>query len=154
MSKKSSGRRPASAPRRPLEALLADPAGQPLQRALQLQALDQQLRPQLPAALAGHCRLANLRDGQLVFLVDAPVWHARLRLAEADILAAARSFGLQVTRVLVRTMPASTQTDRPDSPPVSAATLDHVREALALLRDESPSRKPPTSPPASGPGAS
>jgi hypothetical protein len=37
----------------------------------------------LPAALAGQCRLANVDRENLVFLVNAPVWKAKLRL-EAD----------------------------------------------------------------------
>ena len=55
-------------------------AGSPLRRALWLDAVDLKLRGCLPHPLAAHARLANVDRGRLVFLVDAPVWHARLRL--------------------------------------------------------------------------
>ncbi|WP_187128078.1 DUF721 domain-containing protein [Xanthomonas massiliensis] len=140
MSKTKTSDRAPSVPRQALEALMADKAGHPLHRALQLQALDRQLRPHLPPALARHCRLANVRDGQLVFLVDSPVWHAKLRLAEAGILDAARSLGLKAARVTARTAPAELhspmQAGTQGGQPVSAATLEHVRRTLASLQDE------------------
>ena len=72
-------------PRPALEALMADPAGDPLRRALWLDALDRRLRPCLPPAIAAHARLANLTGTTLVFVVDSPAWHARVRLAEGEI---------------------------------------------------------------------
>ena len=62
-----------------LEALLSGSSADPVRRALGLDALDRQLRPLLPQALAPHVRLANVAGGRLVMLVDSPVWHAGLR---------------------------------------------------------------------------
>ena len=115
----------------------------PLRRALWLEALDQQLRPHLPPSLERHCRLANVNDGQLVFLVDSPVWHARVRLASAQLLDAARSIGLKATRVTVKTAsgpldPAASVALRTHShrqKPVSEATHKGLRDALAALQD-------------------
>lgn len=120
-------------------------SGDPLRRALWLDALDRQLRPYLPSSLAGRCRLANVKDEQLVFLVDSPVWHAKLRLAEQQLIDAARSIGLTVTRVTVKTATAAlrspTQQDQRRSQPISEATQKGLRDALASLQDVAPTKK-------------
>lgn len=148
MSKSRSSARGPSLPQQAIEAALSEKAGNPLRRALWLDALDRQLRPHLPPSLAAHCRLANVKDEQLVFLVDSPVWHAKLRLAEQQLIDAARSVGLKVTRVTPKTATASLHSPMPKNPgqskPVSAATHKGLREALASLQDieSSPRRRP------------
>lgn len=124
-----------SAPRAALDALLAGAGADPIRRALWLDALDQRLRPLLPPALAAHARLANVDGARLVFLVDAPVWHARLRLASAQLVDAARSLGLEVGEVAVK---VTTAPLRPEIPaqaaaplPMSAAARDALQAALA-----------------------
>ncbi|MFA1720850.1 DciA family protein [Xanthomonas campestris] len=140
MSKPKSNARSTSVPQQAVEALLGEKAGDPLRRALWLDALDRQLRPLLPPHLATRCRLANVRGEQLVFLVDSPVWHAKVRLAETQLLDAARSIGLKVTAVTVKTAsaplhsPTQQHRDRPHTP-VSEATRNGLRDALASLRD-------------------
>lgn len=119
---------------------MADKSGNPLRRALWLDALDRQLRPQLPPPLRSRCRLANVDGEHLVFLVESPVWHAKLRLAEAQLLDAARSIGLKATKVTVKTAsPTPTRSpalDNRNGPhAVSAATHKGLRDALACLRD-------------------
>lgn len=129
--------KPPAGPRAALDALFAGSAGDPLRRALWLDAVDQLLRPCLPPSLAAHARLANVRGDKLVYLVDAPVWHAKLRLAAPGLLDAARSIGLDVAVLSVKTtlqplrpmLPAA----RP-APPMSAATQSGLATALALLR--------------------
>lgn len=86
-----------------LDALLSGQAGDPVRRALWLDALDRRLQPLLPPGLAAHARLANVDGQRLVYLVDSPVWHARLRLASAGLIDAARSVGLEVSDLVVRT---------------------------------------------------
>ena len=126
-------------PRAALDALLADDAGNPLRRALWLDALDQLFRPHLPPGMAAHARLANVRGDRLVFVVDAPVWHARLRLATPMLVDAARSVGLDVAGLSVRT---TLQPLRPQPPaartavPMSAASQSGLAAALALLRSD------------------
>jgi hypothetical protein len=145
---KSSGPKPSNnkspratsntGPRAPLEALLADSAFDPLRRALWLDALDQRLRPSLPPSLAAHARLANLDGGRLVYVVDAPVWRAKLRLVSPELLDAARSLGLGVTELVVKT---TTHTDHPGTradlkaKPMSAAAKEALQAALASLKD-------------------
>lgn len=144
MSKPKSSTRSPSSFKPAIEAAMAEKAGDPLRRALWLDALDRQLRPHLPSHLASRCRLANVKDEQLVFLVDSPVWHARLRLAEHQLIDAARSIGLKVTRVTIKTATPSprspTQQDQ-RSQPISAATQKGLRDALASLQDVAPTKK-------------
>jgi hypothetical protein len=131
-------RSPSSAPRPALEALLAGASGDPLRRALMLDALDLRLRPCLSPPLAAHARLANISGHKLVFLVDSPVWHARLRLAEPELLHAARSLGLDVSTLVVRTASAPLQAPGPAERPVvpmSKAASDALQAALDSLRE-------------------
>lgn len=129
-----------SAPQPALEALLAGPAGDPLRRALWLDALDQRLRPCLPPELAAHVRLANVETGgKLVLLVDAPIWAAKLRLATAEVLDAARSVGLDATGLVVKTTtnPLINKPSRVEKTvkPMSTASRDALRAALDSLQD-------------------
>ena len=143
--------RTAAVPRPAAEAALADETGATLRRALWLDALDQQLRPLLPPGLAGHCRLANVSGGQLVFVTDSPVWRARVRLAEAELLDAARSVGLNPTAVICKTTtgplhpPVAAKTT---APLVSATARQAVGDALASLRESDPSDSPDSGTPA------
>lgn len=137
-------RRP-SAPQAALEALLAEPAGDPIRRALWLDGLDRQLRPLLSPALAPHVRLANIERGRLVFVVDAPVWRARLRLAAPEILDAAQSLGLEATELVVKTTlsPPAGSTPPPQAKaktrPMSKTARDALQAALASLQQPDPS---------------
>ncbi|HET6395872.1 MAG TPA: DUF721 domain-containing protein [Pseudoxanthomonas sp.] len=132
--------RRAALPLPAAEAALADETGAPLRRALWLDALDQRLRPLLPPGLAPHCRLANVSGEQLVFVTDSPVWRARLRLAEAELLDAARSVGLNPTAVIVKTTtaPLRPQVAVAPAPSVSAVARQAVSDALASLRESPP----------------
>ena len=123
-----------------LQALLAEVAGDTLRRAQWLDTVDQLLRPHLPPGLAAHARLANVRGDKLVYVVDAPVWHARLRLATPMLVDAARSVGLDVAGLSVKT---TLQPLRPLPPAartaisnVSAAGQSQLEAALALLRSD------------------
>lgn len=140
-SKPRSPRGHPSTPRAALDALLAEPAGGPVRRALWLDELDQRFRPFLPPSLAAHARLANYERGRLVFVVDAPVWRAKLRLAAPELLDAARSLGLDAAELIVKTTTpatASPQSDR-KAKPISAAALQSLQAALASLNDPDPS---------------
>lgn len=129
-------RRP-SAPTAALDALLAEPAGNPIRRALWLDDMDRRLRPLLPNPLAAHARLANYEHGRLVFMVDAPVWRAKLRLLAPELLVAARSVGLAATELVVKT--SLVPWDRPLPAPrktvtMSAAAEKALKAALASLK--------------------
>lgn len=127
-------------PQDALDVLMAAPAGNTLRRALWLDSVDRRLRPHLPPSLAAHARLANLERGRLVFVVDAPVWHAKLRLAAPQLLDAARSLGLDVAEVVVKTTPPVAppgQTTR-KAIPMSAAAQKDLQAALASLKNPDP----------------
>ena len=134
-------RRPSS-PQAALDALLAEPAGDPIRRAFWLDELDRQFRPFLPSSLAAHARLANFEKGRLVFVVDAPVWRSRLRLAAPELLDVARSLGLAAVELVVKTtlapVPEPVQAIR-KTRPISAVAQQALQAALASLKEPDPS---------------
>jgi hypothetical protein len=90
----------------------------------------------LPPSLAAHARVANVDGAKLVFLVDSPVWRARLRLAVPALLTSARSIGLEITEVVIKTAtaplhPAPVATKA--AVPMSAAAREALQAALASL---------------------
>ncbi|MBF6025887.1 DUF721 domain-containing protein [Lysobacter niastensis] len=137
-SKPRSNRPRPSTPQAALDALLAEPSGGPIRRALWLDELDRRLHPHLPHPLAAHARLANFDNGRLVFVVDTPVWRAKLRLAAPELLNVARSIGLDATELVVKTasapLAASAQPIR-KATPMSAAAQQALQAALASLKD-------------------
>ena len=139
-----SGPKAPKGPRGALDALLTGPSADPVRRALWLDALDQRLRPHLPPSLVAHARLGNVNGAELVFIVDSPIWRARLRLAAPELLEAARRVGLAVSHVTVKTatrpLDAPSPTARPPIP-MSTGARDALRAALASLED--PDAKPP-----------
>jgi len=140
-----SGPKAPKGPRGALDALLTGPSADPMRRALWLDALDQRLRPHLPPSLAAHARLGNVNGAELVFIVDSPIWRARLRLAAPELLEAARRVGLAVSHVTVKTATHPLQVEPPSarpSIPMSADAREALQSALASL--EEPDSKLPT----------
>lgn len=120
-----------------LSAALSSDPGHLVERAMQLHALDRQLRQSLPEPLASHVKLGNLRDDRLVFLVDAPVWNARLRLYADILLDAARAAGLRASSITVKV--ATMQPVPPDAAPLSPlspSARETLRAAAAATQDE------------------
>ena len=123
---------------------MSDAATDPVRHALWLDAMEQLLRPCLPPALAPHCKLGNVTGGKLVFIVDSPVWHAKLRLAAPELINLARSVGFAATEVVAKTTTAPFQ--RPPAAglavkPMSEASRNALKAALASL-DDPDSRSP------------
>src|SRR5690606_22366196 len=79
-SKPHGGAAPSPLPRQALEALSGTGLAGLVERARWLAALDPMLRRSLPATLAGQCRLANVDENKLVFLVSSQIGRAKLRL--------------------------------------------------------------------------
>ncbi|MFC4729345.1 DciA family protein [Coralloluteibacterium thermophilus] len=107
-----------------------------IERAQWLDALDRRLRQSLPAPLADHCRLGNVRGDRLVFLVGSAAWSTKLRLHADDILSAARALGLPAGILSVKIV--STQPiDRRPEPclPLSAAARESLKAAAAGVSD-------------------
>jgi len=100
----SAAGRAGSHPKPALDTLLDEDALAPLiRRARWLDTLGRHLHARLPLPLSEHARLGNIEGDTLIYLVDSPIWHARLRLSTAALLDAARGIGLQVTNVRIRT---------------------------------------------------
>jgi len=96
--------RPASIPKPALDTLLGEDRLAPIiRRARWLETLERHLRMHLPAPLNQHARLGNVEGDTLVYLVDSPIWHARLRLSSENVLNAARGIGLEVKTLRIRT---------------------------------------------------
>lgn len=118
----------ANSPRPAQDLLLDGASGDPIRRALWLDTINQRLRPLLPPALAAHVRLGNINRHRLVFLADAPIWHAKLRLAAPVLLEAAQNMGLKVTELGIKT-----RSDHPVPPPpkpASRALSKHAKQTL------------------------
>jgi hypothetical protein len=110
--------------------------GSLVDRVRMLDALDRQLRQSLPEALRQHCRLANVRADRLVFLVDSPVWSAKLRLHADALYGAAAAVGLEVGSLTVKvaTMQPVPRDQAPHTP-LSPAARDALRAAAGAVAD-------------------
>src|SRR5699024_1830378 len=106
--------------------------------AMWLETMDRRLHSLLPPTLAAHARLGNVDGKRLVYLVESPVWHARLRLAGPEILASARSVGLDVTEFVVKTTRPAPRAPRPRAAArtLSAYAQQALRDAVATLSDD------------------
>jgi hypothetical protein len=102
-----------------------------------LDVLDRRLRRLLPDELARETRLADVRDGRVVFLASSPAWASRLRLQQAALVAEARvALGDVVERFAVKVAPLpSVPTEEPGHKPLSAASAEHLRRAAKSLSD-------------------
>jgi hypothetical protein len=90
----------------------------------------------LPSPLREQVRFANLRDGRLVFLAPSSAWASRLRLSQAQILAAAHALGVHANVVTVKVAPLPpTQTEPDRTKPLSTAAANHLKAAAASTSD-------------------
>ncbi len=107
-----------------------------IKRAQWLAALDEQLRRCLPDSLLPHCRLGNVGAGKLVYLVDAPVWSAKLRQHADVLLDAAIAAGLQVGALIVKVVPPLPSEPGLVTPkPLSEVTRDALRKTAESVAD-------------------
>ena len=106
-------------------------------RARALDMLDGKLRHHLPETLARECRLADLRNGRLVFLATSPTWATRLRLHQATLLAEARAAsGDAVERFVVKVAALPPVLPEPQrSKPLSTTAANHLRSAAKTMTD-------------------
>ena len=126
----------ASTPRPALEAAGEAGLGRIIKRAQELAALDERLRRCLPDSLQPHCRLGNVGAGKLVYLVDAPLWSAKLRQHADVLLDAAIAAGLQVGALTVKVVPPLPSVPDLEAPkPLSEATRDALRKTAESVAD-------------------
>jgi hypothetical protein len=127
----------AALPPRALEALEGSGLAGVVARVRWLDALDPVLRQSLPPTLAGHCKLANVDDKYVVFLVSAPVWKAKLRLHADAVLAAAAAAGLKARTLLVKVSAPDPEIPTGYGParPLSEAVRDALRTTALSVSD-------------------
>ena len=102
-----------------------------------LDALDERLRRILPGPVASECRLADCRNGRLVFLTSSSPWATRLRLHEQTLLAEARiAVGERVDRLIVKVaaLPVVPR-DHAIPKPLSSAAGDYLSIAAESIKD-------------------
>ena len=105
-------------------------------KAVKLEALDRALRQTLPLPLREQVRFANWRGNSLVFLASSPAWASRLRMQQAQILAAARAIGANAGSVTVKVAPRPPPDPQPEqSKPLSAAAALHLKAAANSIQD-------------------
>lgn len=106
-------------------------------RARVLDLLDGRLRHHLPETLARECRLADLRNGRLVFIATSSTWATRLRLHQVSLLAEARAVtGGTIEHLAVKVAPLPPATAEPaKAKPLSTAAAKHLRTAAKSIAD-------------------
>lgn len=105
-------------------------------KAAALDALDRALRQTLPLPLRDEVRFANLRGGRLLFLASTPAWATRLRLLQAQILAAARSLDIRAETIGIKVSPLPKIELEPErTRTLSPAAASHLRAAAAATAD-------------------
>jgi hypothetical protein len=105
-------------------------------KAVKLEALDRALRQTLSSPLREQVRFANWRGDSLVFLASSPAWASRLRLQQAQILAAARAIGAHAGSVIVKVAPLPPPDPQPEqSKPLSVAAALHLKAAANSVAD-------------------
>lgn len=106
-------------------------------RARELDLLSQRIVPVLPAPLRDHVRWANLRNDQLLLLVDAPAWATRARMEQRQILSQLRRLGLAAATLATRVMPSAgpAPADAATTRPTATNPARRLRSMAAMLTD-------------------
>lgn len=114
------------------------PLGDVLRRAAGLHRLDRALRERLPADLAGHVHVANVRAARLVVIADSAAWATRLRFHGGNILQELRSpEGTELRRLDIQVRPRGIEPrPRPRAQRPSAAARRHIESVAAHIEDD------------------
>ena len=96
-----------SAAPRVLKDILVSPGLDALRRhARRLLGLEKAVHQKLPSPLPEHCRVANLREGELILQADSPAWAGRLHYLAPMLRERLRQdHGLAIDTITVRTRP-------------------------------------------------
>ena len=98
-----------------------------IDKAQQLEALNQLILPLLPAELKPHCKVANYSHGILTLTVDSAAWGMKLKFSHSELLHRLRTEGqlynLKVIKQLVRPFNAETAPHQPVQPRTTSADL-------------------------------
>ena len=130
------GAGPAVSPPQALQAAASAGLGPLIERARMLDKLDKLLRQNLPTAMAGQCRLANVEKDRLVFLVNAPVWKNKLRLMADVLLDAAAAAGHPARALVVKVVPEfAVSSETVAGKPLSEAVRESLRATAQSVKD-------------------
>lgn len=103
------------------------------------EALLKQLRSLLPQPISEHCIWAIPKKGDLILLVDSPVWASRLRYLSPKLNQQLRQYGLKVRRIQVKVsiMRGDVLQDKTRrANPISAANAKLLSSAAQSVDDE------------------
>ncbi len=121
-----------------VSSLLEAPGSLPvlLQRARELNKLNQALKNALPDPLRDHCEVLNLRGQTLTLAASSPAWATRLRYLTPTVLQQlAQSQSVKVRTIQVRVVPTRTEQRRKPAP--RHARLSRANARLLLQTAES-----------------
>lgn len=88
---------------------------------------------QLPEPLNAHCRVANLRNGNLILYTDSPAWSTKLRYLLPAIKQAFEShFKTELKNLSIEVKPAQqAQAPHQGRTKISQASAEHLRQSAA-----------------------
>lgn len=136
MSTERPSRRPASDGLRDLRH--CKPFTSLARHAREHQQLQDRLCQALPAPLNEQVRLAGVDDARrLVLLAPSPASAARLRMAQTQLLEAARHADMEADNIVVKVVPetAAASAPPPAGAPLSPVVADHLRTAARAQPD-------------------
>jgi len=118
-----------------------------LERARKLSRLERAVLQLLPAELATHCKVLNLKNEILVLAIPSPAWAGRLRFAATDLIRQLKcQYSLEVRQVELKTQPENVEIQPITRSPLTismrsatllaqtAETVNHPPLQEALLR--------------------
>lgn len=96
-------------PLTPLKQLLGQSGGGALRdHARRLLRLEKAVHQLLPQPLPAYCRVANLRNQELILLVDSPAWAGRLRFLTPNLQERLnKQYALNIRSITLRVRPRS-----------------------------------------------
>lgn len=111
-----------------------------IERARKLTRLERAVLQSLPAELAAHCKVANLKNETLVLTTPSPAWAGRLRFVAPDLIKQLKcQFSLEIRSVELIIQPESV----PLQPVVKPALQMSLRSATLLAQTAQTVSYPP-----------
>lgn len=109
-----------------------------LDHSKQIRRLTLLLRQQLPANMAAHCRVANLRNDTLILAADSPAWSSKLRFHADNLLKTLNKkydLGAKNVRIIVVPEAALPKQKPLHRTPISAATASLLEQCAESEHD-------------------
>lgn len=111
-----------------------------LERARKLARLERVVLQLLPAELAAHCKVLNLKNEILILATPSPAWAGRLRFAAPDLIRQLKCrFSLEVRQVDLKTHPEAVEIQ----PVIRPSLRVSMRSATLLAQTAETVKHPP-----------